>query len=220
MKFLGNPSSGSTANLTYSHNRAGQYTRNRRAPVQPIGTGRRAFIRAAFGNAAQAWSSLSAADQASWAGYAALYPVTDALGQSITLSGQQMFIGINTELINCGQPTVTVPPSSNTQDDLAPVVLTASATGTPAMTITWTAGTSGNFVLLAMSQPVSGGTNFWKTYNQLHVADASLGTFNILAAYEAQFGTIVSGQKIFARVTPVNSFGVKGSPTIVSQIVT
>ena len=97
MKILTAPSSGSIAGTTYSHNRAGQYTRNRRSPVQPVGTGRRGVIRAAFGAASSAWGALTPIVQANWTAYANGHPYTDSLGQSIKLTGHQMYVAVNTD---------------------------------------------------------------------------------------------------------------------------
>src|SRR6516162_7143681 len=107
MKFLGVPSSGSIAGTVFSHNRAGQYQRNRRAPVQPVGTGRRAFVRANFSAASTAWAALTAANQAAWIAFANSHPITDSLGQSITLTGQQMYVAVGAQLLNCGQTLPT-----------------------------------------------------------------------------------------------------------------
>jgi hypothetical protein len=219
MKYLGNPQSGSQAGTTASHNRAGQYLRSRRAPVQPIGTGRRAFIRAAFGAAAMSWSSLTTAEQASWTAYAISYPVTDALGQSITLTGQQMWISITTQLANCGQTANIAPPPSNAQDTIIPASLDFGSIATPTVTATWTPGASGNFVLIAFSRPVSNGVNFMKTFWQAGAEAATLGTINVLTEYTAQFGLLVNGNKVFCRFTPVNQYGVTGTPVIVSLTV-
>lgn len=220
MKFLGNPSSGSLAGTTFSHNRAGQYQRNRRAPVQPIGTGRRAFIRAAFGSASQAWQALSPTNQAAWTAYAMAYPVTDALGQSITLTGQQMFVSVGVQLINTGNALPTIPPLSNTQDDLSPITLVWGTLALPTMVVGWTAGAAANWVLVAAAAPVSTGVNFQKTFWQATYEGASTASIDIITNYETQFGTTSNGQKIFIKVTPVNQYGVTGVPTIMSSVVT
>jgi hypothetical protein len=219
MKFLGMPSSGSLAGTTFSHNRGGQYQRNRRAPVQPIGTGRRAFIRAAFGTAAQAWSGLTIAQQAEWTSYALLYPITDALGQSITLTGQQMYVSINTQLINVGLPLATDPPVSNVTDNISPVTIDFGSIATPKLDLAWAAGLTVNYVLIAFSRQLSGGTNFNRTFWQQEADGADAGTGSYLIGYTAQFGGTVNGQRIFAKVTPVNQYGVTGTPTIVSGII-
>jgi hypothetical protein len=216
MKYLGNPQSGSMAGTTASHNRAGQYLRNRRAPVQPVGTGRRAFIKAAFGASASAWTGLTSAQQAAWTSYANEYPVTDALGQSITLTGQQMFIAINTQLVNCLQTITDIPPLSNLCDNISPAAINFGSTASPLLTVTWTAGLSTNFVTVALSRQVSNGVNFMKTFWQAESGLADLGTMACLAKYTAQFGIVNNGQKVFAKVTPVNEYGVTGTPQIVS----
>ena len=102
MKFLGNPSSGSQAGTTYSHNSAGQYTRSRRTPVNTVGTGRRAIVRANFSSASKAWSGLTGSQQAAWAAYAAGHPYVDSLGQSIVLTGHAIFVAIGSNLQNVG----------------------------------------------------------------------------------------------------------------------
>ena len=220
MKFLGVPSSGSIAGTTSSHNRAGQYTRNRRSPVQPVGTGRRAFIRQAFSASSKAWQALTAAQQAAWTSYAASHPITDALGQSVTLTGHQMFVSVATSLQNCGQALPTLPPASASV--FAAGVPTFTAVHAGAITVTPTGGGGAtDFLLYAFSAPVSAGVGFMKTFWQAgHVAGNSVGAIVATTAYNAQFGSPQAGQKIFLKVTPVNQYGVSGTPNIISALVT
>lgn len=212
MKFLGPPQSGSYAGMTSSHNRAGQYLRNRRAPVQPVGTGRRAFVRSAFGAASTAWSALTAAAQASWIAYAAAHPITDSLGQSITLTGHQMYVSVGTSLLNCGSVLPTAVPVSSTV--AAPVVTVFTVTHLGVITITLSAsGAASDFILVAFSAPQSPGVTFCKTFwQQTHVAGNSVGGATFGTAYVAQFGTIPAGTKVFLKLTPVNQYGVAGTP--------
>ena len=219
MKFLGPPSSGSIAGTTSSHNRSGQYTRNRRAPVQPIGTGRRAFVRAAFGNASTAWAALSAANQAAWIAYANAHPITDSLGQSITPTGQNAFVGVATSLQNCGVALPTIPPVSSATS--TPVVSVFTVTHLGVITITLGGGGSASdFILISFSAPLSAGVTFNKTFwQQTHVAASSVGGATYGTAYVAQFGTIPAGSKVFLKLTPVNQYGVTGTPVITSAVV-
>jgi len=215
MKFLGVPSSGSVAGTTSSHNRAGQYTRNRRTPVNPIGTGRRATVRANFSAASKGYAALTAAQQAAWAAYALNYPIVDSLGQSIKLTGHQMYISCNSQLANCGQSAEVAPPISNAVT--APVVSVATfvhSTGVMTITLAGT-GPSTDFICLAFSKPRSSGTGFngvW--WQQLVVPGTSVGAATYGAAYIAQFGSPAVGQRIFYRFTPVNQYGVAGTPVI------
>ena len=220
MKFLGPPSSGSIAGTTSSHNRAGQYTRNRRTPVNPVGTGRRAVVRGNFAAASKGYAALAFAQQAAWAAYAFNYPVIDTLGQSIKLTGQQMFLAINSQLLNCEQPMSTVPPVSNV---VSPVVVTAATmTHLGVMTITLAGGgPATDFILLAFSKPRSSGTGFNGTFwQQTVVPAASVGAATYGTAYVAQFGLPAVGTRIFYRFTPVNQYGVMGTPVIAFITVT
>jgi hypothetical protein len=219
MKYLGAPQSGSQANTTASHNRAGQYYRNRRAPVQPVGTGRRAFIKSAFSAASTAWASLTAANQAAWIAFAAGHPITDSLGQSITLTGHQMFVAVGTQLLNVGSALPTIPPVSTAV--AAPVVTVFTVTHLGVITLTLTAsGGASDFILLGFAAPVSAGVTFQKTFwQQTHIAGNSTGAATYGTAYIAQFGTIPAGSKVFLRLTPVNQYGVTGTPVIVSAVV-
>lgn len=217
MKFLDVPQSGSIAGTTHSHNRAGQYTRNRRAPVQPR-TARQTTIRAQFGANSSAWASLAAASQGAWVAYADAFPITDSLGQSIKLTGHQMFVTINTNLVNAGLASVTVPPGSNAVFGPAPVVFTFSHT--TGGSFTFTAGGATDKLLVAYSKPMSPGRSFNRTFTQFASSAANTSPITVTtAAYAAVYGTPAVGQKIFLRVTPVSVLGVAGPPVFVSAIV-
>lgn len=220
MKFLGIPSSGSIAGVTFSHNRAGQYQRNRRAPVQPIGTGRRAIIKSAFGAASQAWGGLSIANQNAWTAYANEYPVTDRLGQSITLTGQQAFIGIYVSCKNCSITLPTAPPVNNVTFTAAWSTYAPNETTTPAFAPTFPAIPATMYATLSVSQQYGAGVNFNATWWQIGVVAAAATTLNMLIPYVAQFGSLVTGKRIFAKMTPINQYGVQGTPNTVSAIVT
>jgi hypothetical protein len=220
MKFLGVPSSGSLAGTTYSHNRAGQYQRNRRAPVQPIGTGRRAAIKAAFGAASSGWAALTASQQNSWIAYAAEYPITDALGQSITLTGQQMYVAIGVQARNCLQPLPTAIPATNAVWTPLNLTFAPNETTTPVFTPTFTAGPAGSYLLIGVSRLVSAGVNFNATWWQIDVAAATITTVALLTAYTAQFGPLITGKKMFMKLTPVNAGFVTGVPVVLQAIVT
>lgn len=214
MKYLGPPQSGSMAGTTASHNRAGQYLRNRRSPVQPVGTGRRAAIRTAFGAASKGYAGLTSANQAAWAAYAASYPITDALGQAIVLTGQQMYVAIGTQLLQLGQAAPTVPPISNVVASAGVPTFTFVHAG--AVTVTPTGlGAASDFQLISFSAPQTSGTSFCKTFWQAtHVAGNSIAAYVATTAYNAQFGPGAVGQRIFLKVTPVNQYGVTGTPYI------
>lgn len=213
MKFLDVPQSGSIAGTTHSHNRAGQYTRNRRAPVQPVGTGRRAFIRSAFGAASTAWSGLSSSVQAGWTTFADSHPITDSLGQSIKLTGHQMYVGVYTQCINTGNlPPVAIPASTVTR---APGVTVYSAVGsTGVITLTLDGGGDpADWFLVAFARPQPSGRSQVTAYWQAQVEPGDSTTLVGLGALVvAQFGPLVAGMRLFIRITPVNADFWTGTP--------
>ena len=84
--------SGSIGGTTFSHNKGGMYTRSRTIPTNPQ-TALQTERRAALGFATQDWANfMTPAERESWEVYAANVPVTNKLGDSINLSGQQMYI--------------------------------------------------------------------------------------------------------------------------------
>lgn len=218
MKFLDVPQSGSTAGQTHSKNRAGQYIRSRRAPVQPPGTGRRATIRAAFGAASQGYGNLTAAQQMAWQSYADSYPYTDALGQSIKLTGHQMFVAIGTNRLNVGLDLPTNPPTSNEVTPITGLDATFSlATGAE---LVFDATASGEKTTISFSPPLSPGRLFNKTYWQFSVVNGP-GTGESCATtfYAAEFGSPAVGQRVFAKVQNINAEGVAGVPVTIMMTV-
>jgi hypothetical protein len=210
MKFLDVPQSGSIAGNTHSHNRAGQYKRNRRSPVQPIGTGRRAFIKGAFASGATSWAGLTDAQRNAWTSFAASHPITDALGQSIILTGMQMFVRMTIQLLNVNQPAPTTPPTTLTTTSINPVTATFSIT--TGISIAFTAADGDGYVTYAFSRPMSAGRTFnatwWQPLGALGFADDAGTPATVTTAnYAAQFGAPTVGQKVFVKV---NHFTVDG----------
>jgi hypothetical protein len=217
MKYLGAPQSGSQANTTASHNRAGQYYRNRRTPTQPVGTGRRAIARANFGASSSAWASLSSAAQAAWIAFAASHPITDALGQSITLTGHQMFVSCSAQLLNVNQPISSAVPGSTATT--APVILQFSplANGVIYLNLDGS-GSPSDFLTFSFGSPQSTGVTFLKTFWQALVDEADV-TFeqNLGILFTNQFGTMPPTGRVFLQVKPVNQYGFSGVPVITYQ---
>lgn len=221
MKFLDVPQSGSIADRVHSHNRAGQYTRNRRSPVQPIGTGRRAFVRAAFSAASAGWSGLTNVQRAAWDSFAASHPITDSLGQAVVLTGHQMYVRVGSTLINVGEPLPTTPPAVLTLPDVANTSFTYSvATGASFDDFS---GSAAAYVAFAVSRPFSAGRSFNKTFWQPSggsgITPADGAPFAISqTVYNTEFGAPSIGQRVFARITPISEDGFNGTPVIVSTL--
>lgn len=117
--------SGSIGGLTYAHNSGGMYTRGRATPTNPNSAAQQA-ARNAFGSLATAWRGLSQAVRDTWTAWAVANPVTDAFGDPLTLSGQQMYNRLNQPRVRAGEATVSTPPASMGMSPLAPLALSFS----------------------------------------------------------------------------------------------
>ena len=90
---------GSIAGVTASKNRGGNYFRARRVPSKP-NTSAQQSIRTALSSLSSYWSTvLTAAQMASWNLYGKTNPVKNNLGQTIILSGSQMFNRLNVPIV-------------------------------------------------------------------------------------------------------------------------
>lgn len=218
MKILDIPQSGSIGGQTSSHNRAGQYRRNRRTPVVPTRTPKQGILRSRFTNASSLWQSIGPALQAAWTSFAAGYPVVDSLGQSIVLTGQQFFVAVQTTLLNAMQLMLTNVPTNTTVFAVDTPVVYADDAGFVIGSLA-TIDPSG-FCLFAASKLLGLGRFFNKTVSQFGVI-VGPGTFvDASTVYAAQFGTPTVGRKLFAQFKSVNSNGLSGPPVRVSSLVT
>lgn len=105
MKYKGTiigEASGSVASLTFSHNRGGQYIRQRSVPVNP-NTVFQQLIRGYFAQLASRWvDSLTAPQRDSWETYAQAVPLPDSLGEPRVLNGMSMYQRCNTPRLQVG----------------------------------------------------------------------------------------------------------------------
>lgn len=104
--------SGSIAGITFSRNKGGMYMRARAIPTNPNSVPQQ-NIRGHLATLVGAWTNtLTTPQRGAWDVYAANTPVFDALGASIHLTGQQMFIRSNTARLQVGLPLVTTAPGT------------------------------------------------------------------------------------------------------------
>lgn len=118
--------SGSFGGVTASHGRAGQYLRARVVPTNPSSSAQ-VEIRTIFGNLASAWQTLTQDQRDAWTTYAINVPVTDTLGDPLTLTGQQMYVRCNTARIQAQLARVDDGPTIFALDSLSVVAITPSA---------------------------------------------------------------------------------------------
>ncbi len=131
MKFTSpiiSAASGSVAGLTFSRNQGGQYIRKRAVPTNPNSTEQQA-ARAALSSCGDTWTQFGQEDRDAWAAYADATSWTDALGESIKLSGWQAFCRWATLRNRIGQTADIAPPMGTSGFGSPPIGIILEATG-------------------------------------------------------------------------------------------
>lgn len=102
---------GSIAGTTFSRNRYGNYIRARTTPVNP-NSERQQAVRNIMAYVVQAWYSvLTAGQRAAWSVYADACNFTNKLGESITLTGYNIFVRSNIARLNDDYSLVATGPT-------------------------------------------------------------------------------------------------------------
>jgi len=214
--------SGAIGGTIGSHNRYGPYFKNNAVPSNPQ-TVRQTAMRVFFASRSQLWRGLTLAQQTAWNQISnPNYPYTDPFGNIYYLQGSDLFIALNTVLLNIGQPTISSP--------LLPVAVTnfssASITmSTVAASIAFapTPLPANHSAILYCTPGLSPGIfNFDKYLRQVTVFPTGTGSGALfLTAYTAKFGTPIAGSKVgFKFLTAINSTGQLGIAIKGSTIVT
>lgn len=175
MKYLSqvySQASGSIGGITYSHNRFGLYTRSRITPTNPQ-TGFQTQVRNAMSSLADRWVNvLTQAQRDAWTLYADNVPVLDKLGQSINLTGMNMYIRSNVPRVQFDQiasvtvPTVDAGPTNFSlaeTDPTAAMVMTAPQAGAISFDtgLPWV-GEDDAFLLPYSGRPQNASIDFFK----------------------------------------------------------
>lgn len=224
MKFnsqIVSSASGSIGGCTFSRNRFGQYVRRRSVPVNP-GSAFQTVMTAALGSLVAQWKLLNVATQAAWTNYALNTPRTDPLGNTIILTGQQMYIACNAPRIQTPTARQDNAPPIFGAAPLTPPVPTTLVAATGVLTYSFTntdpwATAVGGFLLVYISRPQAPSTNFFKGPYRLTgntpgavVPPTSPGTETSVFAYTA-------GQRAFLQYRAIESVG-RISPVVRATI--
>lgn len=205
-----------------SKNRGGAYMRTKVTPSNPR-TSFQSFVRSNLTTLSQGWRGLTAIEIAAWNAAVSNFTNTDIFGDIKTPSGLNLYVKLNANLLEVGTAALALPPLPGSV--VGPVTIGATATaGTPTLSVTWTGGAvpaSTAWIIQATKQ-VSPGKSFIKNlFRDIHVLPAAAATpYNLLANYNARFGTLVAGEKIGIQITAVNLLtGQKSIPQNVEIIV-
>lgn len=169
MKFKGTiigQASGSYASNTFSHNRGGQYVRNRAVPVNP-NTSFQQVIRGFVTLLTANWQSLLTATQrAAWDVYAEQVPLADTLGEARNAGGLGMYVRSNVGRLQAGLARIdNAPTVFNLGSFTNPTVASVSASAdTASIAFTnsdpWATSVGGAMLVFA-SRPQNASINYF-----------------------------------------------------------
>ena len=196
---------GKVAATVYTKNKAGAAIRNRTTPINRRSVGQ-TQKRQELSSLSSLWRGLTQAQIDGWNSAAASFPQQDSLGQTIFLTGAQLYIRCNANLILIGEATISDAPTPASFAVLAVGAIAFDASsGSATVAFTPTPVPAGFQLVIRATRPLSAGKSFVGSSEFRFVqAIAAAGTSpaNIAAAYIAVFGAITgsAGQKVFIEI--------------------
>lgn len=192
----------------FSKNRAGAYIRRKSSPVQPQ-TQFQTAIRSGLAGFAKQWGGiLTPAERLAWTLFAQGFPVHDKFGQSVTLTGEQMFVRLNQNIVNNGGTAITTPPVNLTVTGPTSMTISANHIANVLNIVTLVPVLGANEVAqVSATRPLSAGRAFTNSFlRSIRYADPALVFPDLLSAfYVAKYGSFALGQKITVGVVIINT---------------
>jgi hypothetical protein len=198
--------SGKLGSSVAAKGKGNAYVRLKVKPHNP-NTSYQATSRANLRALSQGWRGLSSTNIQAWNAAAINFPRKNKIGNTIILSGADLYIALNLNLKNIGVAALTTPPTPTTVLTPTAVAVTAAA---GVMTMTWTSGAvpAGTTWEVWGTPGVSAGKSFVKSQFRLFTtfpaATASgAGVAIFTTPYTARFGAYIIGAKMFFYVKAV-----------------
>jgi hypothetical protein len=221
--------SGSVGAVTYSHNRGGAYIRSLAIPTNP-NTAAQTLTRNRLSGLSQGWKLITPGQRSAWGALATSLPQVNALGDTFTLSGQQLYIGYNQFRLYAGLTIQSDAPALDAAPIITPGTLTVTGSATPGsrvMSLTYgPVIAAGQSLRVYATPPCSAGIQYFKQsqYRLIKVyAYPQTSPINLLNDYQNIYGTLgatVAASKISLRITPVSANGLPGAQVRVDAIAT
>lgn len=190
-----------------SKNRHGAYMRNKVTPVN----GKTAFqvaVRARLSSFASAWRGLTAGQRLAWNAAVSDYKKTDIFGDIQNPSGFNLFVKLNSNLVNIGIASITAAPLPVAVSVFTTGVLTAAAGAqTMSLAVTPAVQPVSETIIVRATPGLSAGKSFVKSeFRQIGTFTAAVaGAYDLAAMYIAKFGPIgPAGVKVFVEVVHVS----------------
>jgi hypothetical protein len=178
--------------------------------------------RSNFGSLSSSWNALTQEQQLSWINARGFF-MSDRFGNSVEVSGKELYVRLNQNLFNVGVAPITTAPLPTDVAGPTELTITADISSTT-LDVAFTPNPTGHAVLLFATSPQSAGTFRPGASKYRLIASLGAGTaspYDAWAQYVAKFGTPSSGSKVFIKTVPINEVtGQAGAACIGSAIVT
>lgn len=200
MKILDIPQSGKHGLSVSQGGRFGQIRRALVIPTNPRSADQN-DQRAIFGQVSTRWDALTQAKRDAWTAAASTVMSRSRLGQNGPLTGNQLFMKLNTVLATFGQDQLDDPPATPQFPAIAPtnLVITNNA-GVIALKLTCPSDPGENTIVRA-SKPVNQGVNRCPDTVILGVCPPpATGSSTITTLYTTKYGVPPVGKKVFVQV--------------------
>jgi hypothetical protein len=214
---------GSIGAATYTKNRFGAAIRQKVSPVQPR-TARVLTVRGLFTNLSKRWfGTLDDAQRLGWIALADANPRTNVFGNSVKLTGLQMYQSLNRNLQNVGEAIIDDPPPNLDVDGLTSITPAPDATGGTFMfDAVPDPVPAGHWMVIDATLQVNAGRSFVSNYYR-YVSQYPSGPplpYDMHAAYVAIFGALRLGQRITCRAFTVKiATGARSVPVVATALV-
>lgn len=212
---------GSIAGTVFSRNSYGAYLRAKVTPTNKRSVAQQ-VVRQYLAQLAQGWRGLTAAQRAGWNQSAVNFSRTNIFGDSVQLTGFNLYMRLNKNLLDIGQSVIAAAPVPSSVAGFTSFSITPDeSTGDFEITFA-PAISAGQSVLVFATAPLSAGKDFVKS--ELRQIDVLTSTdtspVDITTAYNAKFGALPpAGTKAFVQIVTVNdTTGQKGVPIKAGEI--
>ena len=207
--------SGKLGGMVASRNRGGTYLRRRAHPV--VVTSPEALAtKARLAAVSAAWNDLTEAQREAWTLYAANNPITDRVGQKITLDGHTVYVKCNSLMSYIGAAYTTLPPTTPPPNALQTLSLTGDiGAGSVTAVFTATPLEAWQGIQLWANVEVDAARKYIEgRYRMCAIsAGAQASPYDIQTVVEARLGTLQVGQVLHVRASVFDrSTGLRSLP--------
>ncbi len=213
---------GKAGGHVFSKNRGGSYMRTKVTPSNPQ-TNAQQSTRASLTRFAQAFRALTAVQIAAWNAAVESFKSTNIFGDIKNPSGINLYVRLNTLLVQSGNAAISTPPLPTAVTALTALSAAVSVGGdTFVLTFAPTPVPAGHTLMVYATRQSSPGVSAFKGKSTVIavVAAAATSPDDLLTAYTAKYGTLVAGQKIGINAYFIDKLtGQKGTPLFISIIV-